>query len=90
MQEALLWKVKQQTRNRHSGEVIVTFHIYAIRQRDWDNMAGSFKLVGDSLVKAKVIVDDKPDIITSFIPKQTKVKKKADEVVFITIEDKVL
>lgn len=89
MQEALLWKVKQQTRNRHSGEVIVTFHIYAIRRRDWDNLAGSFKLIGDCLVKAAVILDDKPDIITSFIPLQTKVSKKVDEIVKVIIEDKI-
>ncbi len=89
MQEALLWKVKQQTRNRHSGEVIVTFHRKACKLMDWDNFSGSFKLVGDSLVKAKLIVDDKPDIITSFIPLQTKVSKKADEIVLIKIEDKM-
>ena len=88
MQEALLWKVKQQTRNRHSGEVIVTFHRKACKLMDWDNFSGSFKLVGDSLVKSGVIVDDKPDIITSFIPLQTKVKKKVEEIISITIKDK--
>lgn len=90
MQEALLWKVKQQTRNRHSGEVIVTFHRKACKLMDWDNFSGSFKLVGDSLVKSGVVVDDKPEVIVEFIPRQTRVKKKVDEVVFITIEDKVL
>lgn len=36
---------------------------YSTRQPDFDGLAGSFKFVQDSLVKSKVIIDDKPSVI---------------------------
>ena len=53
---------------------------------DWDNFAASFKHLGDSLVNAGVIVDDKPAIIVKFTPIQIKSKIK-DQRVEIIIKD---
>ena len=53
---------------------------------DWDNFSASFKLIGDALVMAQIIKDDKPEIVTQFLPKQFKCKQK-DQHVQIIIED---
>lgn len=37
---------------------------------DWDNMASSFKLVGDGLNQLNVVEDDNPKVIENFWPKQ--------------------
>jgi hypothetical protein len=50
---------------------------------DWDNFAASFKHIGDSLVAAGVIIDDKPSIIIQFLPQQIKSKIKEQRVEII-------
>ena len=47
----------------------------SVRYMDWDNAAGSFKLIGDSLVELGVIIDDSPKYIPEFLVKQEKVKR---------------
>jgi hypothetical protein len=80
----LIWS---QTRNQHPGPVKITFTRYGLQYMDWDNMCASFKHIGDALVKAKVIQDDKPGIIHVFQPRQVKVKHRIDQKSTIEIED---
>lgn len=74
-------KIKQ-----HTGPVKITYIGYKSRLMDWDNFCSSFKHIGDSLVKAQIITDDKPSIVTSFIPQQIKCKRIEQKAVII-IED---
>jgi hypothetical protein len=79
--------VRSQTRNKHKGKVIITYTRYSITLMDWDNLGASFKHLGDSLVAANIIQDDKPSIVVEFIPKQEKVSKRIEQRVEIVIED---
>ena len=76
-----------QRKIRHKGRVTVQFIRYTIAEMDWDNMCASFKHIGDSLVKANIIQDDKPQIIIKFIPDQIKVSKRVDQKSVVIIED---
>lgn len=87
MKETLCWKVREQTVSRHPNTVRITFARFALQLMDWDNFAGSFKLVGDALHGLSIIKDDKPDIVKEFIPKQEKVLLRKQEKIVITIED---
>ena len=78
-----LYLIRSQTKNRHKGAVIIEYIGYKSILMDWDNFSASFKHLGDSLVNAKVIKDDKPDIIVKFIPKQIKCKRKEQKVIII-------
>tara|TARA_Y100000592_G_scaffold28829_2_gene45910 strand:+ start:3848 stop:4219 length:372 start_codon:yes stop_codon:yes gene_type:complete len=78
--------IMDQTSNKHTGKVIIEYTGYKSRFMDWDNFAASFKHIGDSLVAAGVITDDKPSIIVQFIPKQIKCKM-VDQRVEVTITD---
>ena len=51
----------------------------SIRYMDWDNAAGSFKLIGDALVGLGVIPDDNPRVIIQFDVRQTKVSKRIEQ-----------
>lgn len=58
------------------GQVEVVYTRYYCRlPMDWDNAAGSFKLLGDGLVELGVIEDDNPNIVVRFEPQQEKVAK---------------
>lgn len=70
----------------HEGKVKITYIGYKSRLMDWDNFCSSFKHIGDSLVKAQIITDDKPSVIISFIPQQIKCKRVEQKAVVI-IED---
>lgn len=74
-------KIKQ-----HLGEVTIEYIGYKSRFMDWDNFCASFKHIGDSLVKCKIIADDSPKIITKFIPSQIKVPQ-IDQKVIVIIKD---
>lgn len=77
----------EQTRNRHIGKVIIHYNAYLTKLKDWDNHGASFKHLGDSLVKAQIIIDDSPNVVVKFIPNQFKVNHKSDERVEIIITD---
>ena len=49
------------------------------RYMDWDNAAGSFKLIGDALVTLGIILDDNPNVVINFQVKQQKVKKRDEQ-----------
>lgn len=71
---------------RHEGAVMITYIGYKSNLMDWDNFCSSFKHIGDSLVKEKIIVEDNPKIIQVFTPKQIKCKR-VDQKVIVIIQD---
>ena len=46
---------------------------------DWDNAAGSFKLIGDALVECGILEDDNPKVIKVFKVKQEKVPHRNEQ-----------
>ena len=78
--------IREQTKNKHKGKVIIKYIGYKSILMDWDNFAASFKHIGDALVSNKVIKDDKPGIVVQFLPEQIKCKRVEQRVVII-IED---
>ncbi len=70
----------------HPGKVKIRYIGYKSHLMDWDNFCSSFKHIGDALVEARVIVDDKPSIVIQFLPEQIKCKR-VDQKVIIIIED---
>lgn len=79
--------IMEQTRNRHKGMVNISLVRHSVTLMDWDNMCASFKHLGDALVKAKVIKDDKPSIIKSFFPVQWRCEKRKNQMTIINITD---
>ena len=79
--------IMSQTRNQHPGPVKISFTRYGQKLMDWDNMCASFKHLGDALVRAKVIRDDKPGIIKKFYPHQVHARHRVDQKSIIEIED---
>ena len=53
----------------------------------FDNLPGSFKVIIDGLVEAKVIEDDKWTMADQITARQVKVSKKKDQKIVIEIED---
>lgn len=78
--------LKEGKMRRHEGAVFVTYIGYKSSFMDWDNFVASFKHIGDSLVKEKIILDDNPKVIIKFTPKQIKCKR-VDQKVIVIIED---
>lgn len=76
-----------QTKNKHRGQVIIEYIGYKCRLMDWDNFSASFKHIGDALVKAKIIKDDNPKIVTDFKVQQIKVSKLSEQKTIIKIKD---
>ena len=82
------WYVLEQAGNvAHPGPVRITYTCKRLVLMDWDNHCASFKHIGDALVSAGVIIDDKPSIVVEFIPKQIKVKHRHEQAAEIIIED---
>jgi hypothetical protein len=77
---------REQNPNKHPGKVIIHYIGYKSVLMDWDNFSASFKHIGDALVDLGVIVDDKPSIVTQFLPQQIK-SKRVDQRVEVIIED---
>ena len=61
------------------GPVEIHYTRKSIRLMDWDNAAGSFKLVGDALVTLGILEDDNPKVIKEFYVKQERVRKRAEQ-----------
>jgi len=72
---------------KHTGQVTIEYIGYKSSFMDWDNFCASFKHIGDSLQKMKIISDDNPKIVTQFIPSQIKCKREEQKVIII-IKDK--
>lgn len=78
--------LSHQEYSKHKGKVTIRYIGYKSILADWDNFGASFKHIGDALVDLGIIVDDKPAIVTQFIPEQIK-SKRVDQKVVIIIED---
>jgi len=61
------------------GPVTVEYTRRSVRLMDWDNAAGSFKLIGDALVKCGILEDDNPKIIKEFKVDQERVRKRDEQ-----------
>jgi len=61
------------------GPVTVEYTRRSIRLMDWDNAAGSFKLIGDALVACGILEDDNPKVIKVFKVKQEKVPHRNEQ-----------
>lgn len=68
-----------------TGKVGIVFKGYSSVMSDWENFSGKFKTIGDALVDLKIIEDDSPKIIASFIPQQVKCRRK-DAKIELTIK----
>lgn len=77
--------IKSQMKHKHQGTVMITYSRYTCQLMDWDNHCASFKHLGDALVACEVIEDDKPSVVTDFIPMQFKVKKRSEEKIIIRV-----
>ena len=64
---------------KYTEPVKVVYTRKSIRTMDWDNAAGSFKLLGDIIVDLGILPDDNPSIIHEFLPRQEKVKKRIEQ-----------
>lgn len=80
----LTWSQKKKS---HKGKVRVVYERHSVTPMDWDNLCASFKLWGDSLVKAKVIKDDNPLVVTEFVPRFVKAKNNKESKTIIRISD---
>tara|TARA_R110002074_G_scaffold312708_1_gene483449 strand:- start:576 stop:881 length:306 start_codon:yes stop_codon:yes gene_type:complete len=79
-QTALIEIIKDQVEGiAFDTPVHVEYTRKSIRYMDWDNAAGSFKLLGDALVTLGVIPDDNPSVITKFQVNQEKVSKRIEQ-----------
>lgn len=67
------------------GQIKITFIRHTSLYMDWDNACASFKLIGDALQAAEIIVDDSPLWLREFYPKQAKCRRK-DQRMEILIE----
>lgn len=87
VKENLMWLIASRKYKKHKGKVTVEIVNYAIRLMDWDNLASTFKVLGDSLVKLGILEEDKPQIVVEFSMGQEKVKTKKDENLIYIIKD---
>lgn len=69
-QETIIWQIRQQLRGLHiTKPVILKYMFYEQnKKRDLDNVAGfAHKVIQDSLVVSKVLVNDGWDYVTGFV-----------------------
>lgn len=86
--EKFMWMIRgmRQDRLRNPCTLVIT-NYYARVPMDWDNLAGRLKIVGDALVKLKLIKDDSPKFIESCQLSQIKVDKlDKEQLVFTFLE----
>lgn len=72
--------------HRHQGQVAIHFIRYSTARPDWDNLYASFKVIGDSLVISKTIVEDNPGVVVKLTAEWEKCRRK-DQRTEIIIED---
>jgi hypothetical protein len=88
LRDQFTWLVKVLTKNRHQGKVKLNLTRYYLTQPlDYDNLVSTGKIPVDSIVLARVILDDKESIISEREYKQVKVKTKGEQKTVIVIED---
>jgi len=57
------WLIKAEKPKKHDGKVRINYIRVSTQPMDLDGVGGSFKAIGDALVKAGVIEDDNPYIL---------------------------
>ena len=65
------------------AEVTVTQR--AVKLRDGDNLLTSFKFGLDAIVRAGILIDDKPSCVEIITVKHQKVRRKCDEEVHVRV-----
>jgi len=71
---------------KFEGTVKITYTRSSVVAPDWDNLAASFKPIGDALVACGVIEDDNPSVVVEFIPRWQKAKNNNNLTTTIEIE----
>lgn len=82
-----VWLVRAENPKKHEGRVKVSYTRISTSPMDLDNVAASFKFVGDGLVGCGVIADDSPDILTSLSVNWEKAESVKEQGVRVVIED---
>lgn len=77
----ILFYLSEKKAQKHPGPVSIEYVGYKSLLMDWDNFCASFKHLGDSLVKMKIITNDSPEIVQNFLPKQIKCKREEQKVI---------
>lgn len=85
--EEWVWLIKEQALKIRPKRAKITFTRVSVRMADYDGIGGSFKPVGDALVKCGVLKDDSPLYIDELVLKWKKSKSLKDQHVIIEIED---
>lgn len=83
--EAIALRIAALNIPKFPDKVSVIFCGHSSLLYDWENHVARFKLIGDILVDAGILVDDSPKYIVSFIPEQSKCQRKDSRLV-ITIK----
>ena len=65
----------------------LTFIRYYYRQLDDDGWVGAIKPVADGLVKANIIMDDRPSVVTEWKYEQVKTKKSDGKRMRVIVEE---
>lgn len=86
IKKAWVWLIKAQKPKKHSGQVRITFTRHSSMVADPDNVAASFKVVGDALVANRIIEDDSFKFIVEFVVRWQKSARK-DQGISVKIED---
>jgi len=81
------WLIKSQNPEAHEGAVSITYTRFSTSMPDPDNVAASFKAIGDGLVGAGVIKDDSFKYVTDFTVRWENPGKRSEQGIAITITD---
>jgi hypothetical protein len=81
------WLIKEQKPTKHGGSVIITYTRVSTQPMDLDGVGGSFKAIGDALVKEGIIEDDNPAIVTELRLRWEKSQTLKAQKSVIKIED---
>lgn len=84
VKDIVIADISSQVKNiSFAGKVRIIYTRFSSKYMDWDNFCSSFKQIGDALKDCKIIIDDNPEIIFEFIPKQRLTKDKPFSTVYI-------
>ena len=79
------WLIREQNPPKFTGKVDIIYIRSSVQPMDWDNLAASFKPIGDALTANGVITDDNPNVVVSFTPKWRKARNNKDLITIIEI-----
>jgi hypothetical protein len=83
----LQWELKAMRIPCFIGKkVSIVYERHETHPMDWDNHCASFKMIGDALVKLRILDDDSPEIIKTFTPAKKKVHRDSEIKTIVIIE----